>query len=457
MKSLFFYTTIAVLVLTSCNVEESISSSDSVFSLTDEEQLFVTAKTSNHTINEYQALQIANQFNLSHSTRSNNNSGLLTPITKAQLGISDNTEYRQLSDTIIYLYNEENGYCSLIAADNRIGQKHLGQIKRDLLFPKSNENVSLELCDFIRESLLQTIKDKIERYESVKDSMNHEIARKINIFLNGQNTANITTRANADPEIGFDPDDYDVDVLDVVLSPWQEDLSIEPLLPVAWGQLYPYNDYVRDTIQCNNYYGVPTGCAATAVAMLMAYWNYPATLNGLYLDWSDITAYDYPYSSSAKHQVRTIMKTIGVECNATYGCDGTSINVNTAKNWLLSHGYTCGDRVNYNFTDVISCLTAEEPVFITGKTVSGTGHGWIIDGAIVEKRTVHRYYVYTNMITGDSFTIDGGIIVDYSRYFNNNYGDGNAISWLASDLYTYIGSSYPIEVKIFKHLRPSLQ
>ena len=104
MKSLFFYTTIAVLVLTSCNVEESISSSDSVFSLTDEEQLFVTAKTSNHTINEYQALQIANQFNLSHSTRSNNNSGLLTPITKAQLGISDNTEYNILASFFLKGY-----------------------------------------------------------------------------------------------------------------------------------------------------------------------------------------------------------------------------------------------------------------------------------------------------------------------------------------------------------------
>ena len=207
----------------------------------------------------------------------------------------------------------------------------------------------------------------------------------------------------------------------------------------------------------NNNHGVPTGCVATATAMLLSYWKYPTTLNGLNLDWEDIVSYDHPISSNTKHQVRTIMKTIGVECNATYGCEGTGIDINNVKVWLLSHGFTGGDRVSYNISDVLSSLTARRPVLITGRTVSGIGHAWIIDGAIVEKRTTHRYYVYTNWRTGDSFTIDGGIVEDYSRYFNNNYGDENAISWLYSDFYTAMGSNYPIDVKIFKHFRPISQ
>ena len=458
MKSILYLCFVAVIMMVySCNSDESVTSVNSSFNLTNEESLFILAKNSNHKINESQALQIANQSCLSRITRSGNyNSQHLTPLTKNHFAVSDSPEYKILSDTIVYLCDDGNGNCSLISADNRVVQKNLGKISRELLFPKFNDNVSLEFSDFVRESVLQMMKSEITRYEELKDSIYNIINSKLSRYIENHNMDGVT-RANVDPDTGFNPNDYEVEILDEVLSPWQTVTDISPMLQVAWGQLYPYNDYVRDTIQCNNNHGVPTGCVATATAMLLSYWKYPTILNGQNLDWDDIVSYDHPLSSNTRHQVRTIMKTIGVECNATYGCEGTSIDINNAKVWLLSHGFTGGDRVSYNISDILSSLTASRPILITGRSVSGNGHAWIIDGAIVEKRTVHRYYVYTNWRTGNSFTVDGGIMEDYSRYFNNNYGNQNAISWLDSDFYTAIGSDYPIDVKIFKHFRPISQ
>ena len=458
MKFNLYLSFVAVIAMAySCNSDESVTSVNSFFNLTDEESLFISAKNANHKINESQALQIANQSCLSCITRSGNyNSQNLTPLTKNHFGVSDSPEYKIFSDTIVYLCDDENGNCCLISADNRVMQKNMGIISRELLFPQSNDNVSLALSDFFRESVLQKMKSEITRYEELKDSMDNIISSKLSSFIENHNM-DVVTRANVNPDIVFNPNDYEVEILDEVQSPWQTVTDISPMLQVAWGQSYPYNDYVRDTIQCNNYHGVLTGCVATATAMLLSYWKCPTTLNGLNLDWDDIVSYDYPRSSNARHQVRTIMKTIGVECNATYECEGTTISMNNAKVWLLSHGFTGGDRVSYNISDILSSLTARRPILISGKTVSGEGHLWIIDGAIVEKRIVHRYYVYTNWRTGDSFTVDGGIIEDYSRYFNNNYGNKNAISWLSSDFYTAMGSHFPIDVKIFKHFRPISQ
>ena len=245
MKSILYLCFVAVIAMAySCNNDESVTSVNSSFSLTDEESLFISAKNANHKINESQALQIANQSCLSRITRSGNyNSQHLTPLTKNHFGVSDSPEFKILSDTIVYLCDDGNGNCSLISADNRVVQKNIGNISRELLFPQSNDNVSLDLSDFVRESVLQMMKSEITRYEELKDSMDNIINSKLSRFIENHNI-DVITRANVNPGTGFNPDDYDVEILDEVLSPWQTVTDISPMLQVAWGQAYPMTMFV---------------------------------------------------------------------------------------------------------------------------------------------------------------------------------------------------------------------
>lgn len=54
-----------------------------------------------------------------------------------------------------------------------------------------------------------------------------------------------------------------------------ESRSCDPLIPVRWGQESPYGDY------CSNGY---SGCVATAIAQIMAYYRFPASITTTYTD-----------------------------------------------------------------------------------------------------------------------------------------------------------------------------
>ena len=433
MKQILFvgkaFSFIILMAVYSCSNEVLLPSvSDYSISLTDEECFYMNAKSENHVLSISRAFD-AIPNNMIGSTRSFEEIELQTEVLrKAHFGISENSSYDIMSDTLVYLVYDKNGYCNLVAADDRIEDKYLGCIKREILFPTSNSSTELDLSDYMKELCLNKMLADIQKYEERKDSMQKVISEKWIEFFH-VNKIDKKTRANHDPEQGYSGLDYDIEINDVYLSDWENEEHIDPLLNVSWHQDSPYNKYVKEK-NCPVFKSSPAGCIPVAIGMLLSYWKYPQVIHNTTFDWNQIV--QYPSLATSKDQVALLMEYLGDDLKATYSCDGTSVSISKISSWLLLNGYMGGQETNYNRNTVISSLHNSMPVIIFGCNTYGKGHTWVIDGYNKKKRRVHRYYIYTNKITGESHTVDGGIKYEYSYLLNNNFGDGFKTNWLSA-------------------------
>ena len=186
--------------------------------------------------------------------------------------------------------------------------------------------------------------------------------------------------------------------------------GVEPLLTTHWDQDYPYNGY------CPR--GTVTGCAATAQAQIMNYWQHPAFGQGSHsythatygLQQADFahTLYDWnnmPDQASSstpmeqKEAVAVLMYHCGVSLEMGYGtaAQGGSMAAglagrpgfasidNSLKDYFCyspdmrvvfkDNGYT-----NERWRDqLIAELDQRRPVVYTGSATQG-GHGFVCDG-----------------------------------------------------------------------------
>lgn len=183
--------------------------------------------------------------------------------------------------------------------------------------------------------------------------------------------------------------------------------SVGPLLTTRWDQLWPYNMYCPSN--------TVTGCAATAQAQMMKYWNHPAFGNGsnryfhsvfgsltadfahtLY-GWDDMP--DEPTNSTNGDAVAVLMYHCGVSLNMGYGTaeqggsgatgltgmEGTRSIDNALKDFFhYSPNMTVISR-DYGFTNaswrntLIAELNLHHPIIYTGNSIHG-GHGFVCDG-----------------------------------------------------------------------------
>lgn len=262
--------------------------------LTDEEAWFLSILNSNrHSISIDEARQRAQYAisflaeNETSATRSHpvnrrirEISALTTPKTRS---VSDNS---YLPDTVVYVCNfEDNQGFSIISADNRIPEPLLAVVGSGSFNPDDsvdNPGFALFLAgaeDYIARS--------IEEYESKKDSMDAVVTWKIESSLpNGffdietSATTHIKTRST-------EPGSSYTKHVRVTTLPWETYRQVGPLLPVEWGQSDPYNDIVK--YKSNG--TAPTGCSATAVAQIIAYWKWPTSYNEQVFDWDEINQY----------------------------------------------------------------------------------------------------------------------------------------------------------------------
>ncbi len=210
--------------------------------------------------------------------------------------------------------------------------------------------------------------------------------------------------------------------------------GVEPLLTTHWDQDYPYNGY------CPR--GTVTGCAATAQAQIMNYWQHPAFGQGSHsythatyglqqadfahtlYDWNNMP--DQAFSSTPMEQkeaVAVLMYHCGVSLEMGYGtaAQGGSMAAglagrpgfasidNSLKDYFCyspdmrvvfkDNGYT-----NERWRDqLIAELDQRRPVVYTGAAAQG-GHGFVCDGYD------HRGYLHFNF--GWSGVGDGYFPVD---------------------------------------------
>lgn len=158
-----------------------------------------------------------------------------------------------------------------------------------------------------------------------------------------------------------------------------ESRSCEPLIPVNWGQGFPYGDY------CSN---KTSGCVATAIAQIMAYYRFPPSFTTTYTDaphagetivlnWTSMISYPYVY------QVPALMREIGQRVGMRYLDDSRAYSENVAS-CVRSFGYSCTSGVpNFARSTIYDALDERCPVYVDGTRYVEKvqkGHAWVADG-----------------------------------------------------------------------------
>lgn len=181
-----------------------------------------------------------------------------------------------------------------------------------------------------------------------------------------------------------------------------------------WGQGYPYNAQcpVIDGVQC------PTGCVATAMAIVMKYHNWPETY-----DWDKMPMEqpENPIESLSK-----LMTDAGKAVLMNYGISESGANMNWVGHRLqqtFKYSPDCQYITSVNFSNeewvnmLKGNLNNNEPVIYTG--TSGTvGHAFIIDG--YQDDNYHINWGWNGACNG-YFSLDA-LTPDESQNYSSNTG-----------------------------------
>lgn len=219
-----------------------------------------------------------------------------------------------------------------------------------------------------------------------------------------------------------------------------------PLLTTGWGQDEGYND-LTPMQNCTDYGNgrAPTGCVATAVAQVMKYFQHPPNYN-----WN---AMPNNMGSAATAQ---LMLNVGSVAQMNYGCDGSGTKLYrlVKPNPYLNYnpfvdvfGYASALFGNYNHNTVVSELTLNKPVVVSGGEKEywmGTipyfadGHAWVIDGYM---RGFACFYDNDGNVDGGYgyllFHVNWGWNSRYNGYFglNNFSANGNSYNYQNNMIY----------------------
>ena len=247
-----------------------------------------------------------------------------------------------LPDTIMYIINFANnsGY-AIMAADKRFGGIFVYAEEGNLYSIEDTDNAGLKI--FL---------SSIEEYCMEKLASNGGLA---------------------DDSVGkIHRPDYPTYSIDSLIS---------PLLTTKWGQGPPYNNYcpvINDTV-------CPTGCVATAVGQLVAYYSYPNSYNGHVYDWDWITLGPIPTFTEGINGVALLMQDIGRITETTYGTTESGTNPSRVIESFDSLGYHHRTGIDpYSFSICLSEISRGCPVLIKGNNGDfSSGHIWVLDGILI--------------------------------------------------------------------------
>jgi hypothetical protein len=177
--------------------------------------------------------------------------------------------------------------------------------------------------------------------------------------------------------------------------------GVSALLDLRWGQSYPYNALCPEHPSGSNGRCV-TGCVATAMGMVMKYWEHPIQGSGqktyfwgdYYTVHFDSTYYDWQnmgtYASVSNHiPIATLLFHCGVSSNMNYGPSASGTQTEYAANALKMYfdyipTLEYLNKNDYSVYDwkymLVEELDKGRPVLYSGYDPNQGGHAFICDG-----------------------------------------------------------------------------
>ncbi len=181
---------------------------------------------------------------------------------------------------------------------------------------------------------------------------------------------------------------------------YKQNRGVAPLIATNWNQDWPYNELCPVDAQGPGGH-VYAGCVATAMGMVMKYWNHPTTGVGS----NTYYAPGYGYQSanfgattylwdempnsvgSSNLPVATLLYHCGVAVNMNYSPNGSGASSSDAADALAYHfrypTAAIHNRSSYSLTNWNNLLTDQinngSPMYYSGSG-SGGGHAFVLDG-----------------------------------------------------------------------------
>lgn len=178
-------------------------------------------------------------------------------------------------------------------------------------------------------------------------------------------------------------------------------VSEKKIETARWGQTFPYNKYCPDNC--------PTGCVATATAIIMRHYGYPATGRGSNsytcsytgttlsanfskskYDWKSMPMDDGTNSHDQAYDgVARLMSDIGIAVSMNYNPGGSSASTQTAR-LALTDNFGYSSKAKYLYAKRFSAnewqqkleteVDNDRLVLYSASTANGEGHAFVIDG-----------------------------------------------------------------------------
>lgn len=209
---------------------------------------------------------------------------------------------------------------------------------------------------------------------------------------------------------------------------------VYPLITTKWDQNAPYNSKYPDIVLDKNTgaKGKPyAGCVPLSIAQVFVYLEVPGyKALGQTINWKILKATGKILATApqaTQDMVGNLLYEVGKNTGVDYRYSSSNIHNGTWTTFSTANSYAnriinTGASQNYNWTVVQNSLTAMEPVLIQGQ-----GHGWILDGYAVCKKSgtagTSQYDTYVTTNFGWNGSWDGYYKLndDYSVDFFGSY------------------------------------
>lgn len=245
-------------------------------------------------------------------------------------------------------------------------------------------------------------------------------------------------------EIPRGPNDPIIETRDSITYSYS---TVGPYVNVRWGQLHPEGEY------CPN---GKSGCANTAMAQIMSYYNYPTSINLTYsgadisvqsLDWLSMKSHNTGHNLSScstpePHKaIGRMMRQIGELSCSSYNTNPqtTSTNSQNILQAFSSLGYnTCDDWCPFAGFFARAQLNIAHLLLVGGQS-TGSGHAWVLDGYKTVTKTIRE--MARTATSGWFFTGHVSVENDYFMHYNWGwYGDSNG--YFAEGVYNTAQAQY---------------
>ena len=238
---------------------------------------------------------------------------------------------------------------------------------------------------------------------------------------------------------------------DQVITEWKTETDYDttrrgPLLSTKWGQNNPFNDFCYVDGAQSGTKNTPAGCAAIAVAQIMAYHEFPNSINLTYsfAPTTNLTLnWDYWKENSYNDPIglAIFIRELGERLNMDYQLDGSSSSIVYARNVLRDLSYNTSSIIDYNIYDnkiVPNNIADNLPVYIRGYDVlDSVGHAWIIDGYMFTEETSKDYQ---RQMGQTNWTLVNTVYIK-NTYYSFNWGHhGSKDGWFFIEKYTTGGA-----------------